>query len=468
MPRALPPVVFVPGLPGSALIHRQDDRRIFFRARESDNSRWKKQFLPALQGPDDPAAEDAVVAGEPIATLFRAREPLLDVAPGKQAASLYDLLRHWGYREQDDRLRPVGWDWRLPVDHPTTLDRLRRALVDLHAEQGARVVVLAHGAGGLVVRALLEAEPELCERLALLVTFGVPWAGCLEPLRHLTAKAAFPPFDRKETRAIFGHSWALWEMLPPAPDGADLADDEGPLDLFSAAGAPASPLTANSWIGKSKAEEPLRRRARQAAARLSRSRRELALGGRRLAVWNLAGWGIPTVVAARLGDEGELELEEGPDGDGVVPRRAAAWLAGEGVVHWWLPLGGFTPAAHPILWRGRAARELLRRALTGEGAPHHVHAAVDPQDVEGDPPEIRIRFVAQGEGGEPLAGAAVHLFDRSDPRPFGGDGRLTLAVHRERWQSARRDVRQLRIRITWTDGDRERRKDLTVLAGGRK
>ena len=96
----------------------------------------------------------------------------------------------------------------------------------------------------------------------------------------------------------------------------------------------------------------------------------------------------------------------------------------------------------------------------------HVQAVVDAEDAVGDPSALRIRLVAQDASGAALSDAAVELPDRGDSIPFQQDGRVTVSIHRHRWQQARSDVREVRLRVVWRDGSAGRHKDLTLLAGG--
>lgn len=103
----LKPVVFVPGFPASELRQRSKNRTIFPPAlADLLDAEKKKKVIRLLSGPDDPPGD--IVAGEPI-------RGVLGIA--KQAQSLYDVMREYGYTTQDGSLlAPVGWDWRKAVD----------------------------------------------------------------------------------------------------------------------------------------------------------------------------------------------------------------------------------------------------------------------------------------------------------------------------------------------------------------
>lgn len=467
MAQNLSPVVYVPGLPASTLYDRWADRRIFFRPTDAAKRAWKRAYLERLCGPDDPDLDDGVVAGPPIGAVFKAEAPLLDVTVGKQAASLYAILRELGYEPFSDDLRPVGWDWRRPVDHRRAQDHLEAAIVDLSGRHGGPVTLIAHATGGLVVRSLLENRPEVADHLSDLVFFGVPWAGALQPLVFLDRRRDYPPFGKKELRRIVCNSWAVYDTLPPDPETTDLTDDEGSLEFFTIDGEATTPLLHLGWVDDED-REAARHRAARSHERFGSRKRRLDLGDRAVRIWNIVGWGYSTPVTCTVDDEGELLFgDPSRDGDGSVPRRSAAWLEGDDVRLLYLPIGDFAAEKHSTLWKNKAGRRLLTQILEDpDGRVTNVHAAVDHEEAMGDPATIHVRFVAQNERGEPLDDAHAQILDRDDRHPFDDGGKLTLAVHRQRWLQVRSDIRQIRAALRWKEGSRQREKKLTLLAGG--
>jgi hypothetical protein len=459
------PILFVPGAPASELLHAEEGHRLFFRFRDLDSTQWRRDNLDLLMGPDDPDDPGPVTVGPAIKRYFQG-ETLLDLAHGKQSSSFYDLMEGVGYPKLHEIVREAPWDWRLPVDHPSTLRGLRGAIDSLHEETGRRVAVVAHGAGGLAVRAALESEPECVEAIDRLVAIGVPWAGTPDVMGWLGYHHKLLPLDKKTTDRVVTTWWSFWDLAPPDPDSSSLEDEEGPLALFTVEGRPASPLTSTRWIGTKK-DAFKRLRAESAHERLGARGRELRLKGRSLAVWNLVGWGAPTIPSARLEGK-EIQLDEPtPDGDGIVPRRSAAWLAGDGVRTFFVPLGGFQPVPHGTLWKARAVREIFRRIVEeDDGSFEHVFAAVDSHDSDEDTASVRVRLVAQDENGAGLERAEVRVLDREEWVPFDEDGRLTIHIHRYRWRHTRADVRQVRARVRWQQQGHERQKDFRLLAEG--
>ena len=457
--------MFVPGLPASELVHAEEGHRLFFRYRDIDSTKWKRENLDLILGPDDPDEPGPVEVGGAIKRYFQG-ETLVDLAHGKQSTSFYDILERIGYAKGSDLVREAPWDWRLPVDHSSTRKRIAAAIDELFESAGSKVLLVAHGAGGLAVRAALEAEPKRVEKIERLLAVGVPWAGAPDVMGWLGYHRKFLPLDKKTTDKVVTTWWSLWDLAPPDPESTELVDDEGPLGLFTAKGEPASPLTSTKWIATKK-DAFKRKRAESSHARLGERTPELRLGKRSLPVWNVVGWGAPTMPSARLEGK-EIELDEPtPDGDGIVPRRSAAWLRGKDVQTFFVPLGGFQPVPHGTLWKARAARELIRRLAERDDVKFdHVFSAVDSHDSEEDTASVRVRFVAQDETGAKLEDAEVRVLDREEWVPFQDDGRLTIRIHRYRWRHTRADVRQVRARIRWKQWGRERHKDVRLLAEG--
>src|SRR5260370_10536674 len=113
------PLVFVPGLPGTKLLDKASGDELFPNVLGLLSPGARTKLLARLSGPDDPDADDGVVAGDPIDTVL----PLLPFVHlsgiTKLAVSLYDILRKLGYKISaasfGDRFPPAGWDWRRPV-----------------------------------------------------------------------------------------------------------------------------------------------------------------------------------------------------------------------------------------------------------------------------------------------------------------------------------------------------------------
>jgi len=265
------PVVFVPGLPGSELLDATTGERLFLNLGLLISKTARQKLLPRLEGPNDPTQPDGVVSGLPITDVLDL--PLFDA--GKQAQSLYDILRRLGYNgfrpPFGSHFRAVGWDWRLPVDHAVVQGALAGAIDELHTSTGDRVVPIVHSTGGLVLRALLEAQPAQVDKIDRVLSLGVPWVGTLKPLRFLAGNTGFFPLTKAETQHTIGRSWATFDLLPPDP----ARTPEAPPLVFDGNGKASSPLVDHAWIPAGPDRPPMVARAQRSDQQFGRRSRRL-------------------------------------------------------------------------------------------------------------------------------------------------------------------------------------------------
>lgn len=449
------PVVFVPGLPGSELLDATTGERLFLNLGALVSKTARAALLPRLAGPDDLTQPDGVVAGLPIEDVFDL--PLFDL--GKQSQSLYDILRRLGYRgfrpPFGSHFRAVGWDWRLPVDHADVLRALAGAIDELHAGTGERVVPIIHSTGGLVLRALVESRPELVDKIDRVLSLGVPWAGTLKSFRFLSGKAGFFPLTKAETQHTYGRAWAAYDLLPPDPAKTP---DTPPL-FFDGAQA-SSPLVARGWIPAGPDRQPMVARAQRSDQTFGRRSRRLEPGGRALAITTVAGWGIATDTKVRF-QNGNLQFETTPEGDGTIPFASASWL--DGVTSLFVPLGFYPkdnlPEQHSALWKAPPVQELLAEVLTGAAHRDFAFAAVDGDDANNRRDTVRVRAVALAANGDPLPDARMRLSGLTGAAPppiaLRSDGRGEVRVARNAMTVVQvGGARFLRFQLTleWTGG----------------
>ena len=422
-----PPLVFVPGFPGSSLELRargsSATEKIFPPSLSNLLSPSRKsRILAALAGPDDPDADDGVDVRSPIR--YSVRIPILDL--GQEAQSLYDLLEdRFGYdTERGADFRAVGWDWRRRIDTPATLDRLQVAIEDLARLQRRPVVVLAHSTGGLVLRALLEARPAVASKVEAILALGVPWAGVVKAFRILHQGHPIGPrplrvLGARESKAMFRRAHAAYDILPPDPLRTDLSDTV----LCTAHGVPASPLVERRWLGSETREAGAHARARAADRRLGSRKRSFDLGSsaRCPPIWNLVGWGTSTDTRIEL-EDGDNDGEKGgsptiarsSEGDGTVPTASANWLRGPDVVTHYLPVGVYgdqlATQKHSQLWRTPSGAASLGRVLTPSSpAEPHAWAAVDSDDAIDRRRRVRVRVTLADDRGSPLPEGRAEL-----------------------------------------------------------
>lgn len=328
------PLVFVPGLPASVILEQATGKELFPSPLTLLNPQARAELIARLSGPDDPDADDGVIAGDPIDSLIKGlKSSFIDFSGSlKLADSLYGLLEGFGYPPItppfEGRFRPLGWDWRRPVGQGQVLASVKRAITDLHTATGEPVVLLCHSTGGLIVRSLLEGSPEIVDLLERVIAIGVPWVGTLQSFPFLAGHQGFGPLSSSQTQHVLGHSWAAFDLLPPDPAQTDMTDAEGDLNFFTKGQQQASPLVETAWIPAGPAGHALGLRAARSDAHLGERERSLSLGTRKLEVVNFVGWGGQTLTGCEMDAQGNLSFATSDEGDGTIPRRSAAWLSG--------------------------------------------------------------------------------------------------------------------------------------------
>lgn len=423
------PLVFVPGLPASHL-KRAGDNRFFLRVLNDLATADRTALVELLCGPDD-TTDASVVAEEPIRTGIR----FLQFDLLKQARTLYELLEPLGYDTtgENDEFTPFGWDWRLPVDEPRMLLRLLARLQRHRQATGRKAVVIVHSTGGLVLRALLQRQPDARDLIASVLAFGVPWAGTLAPLALFIAQEGFAYLTVEQSQRVLARSWAAFDLLPlpgawPAPAAPlvalrDAGGNESELDL----------LADRRWLPAPHVAAMTLRAQRTLGNRADAVRRLPLPAG--VEVISVAGFGAATYRRAVLRPDGPAadpmaKLRVEPlekavdharldDGDGTIPWRSASWLQADRTLH--VPVG-FYPARnlaafHSVLWTNPGGRDVLRHVLRGDALPNFVHVALDGDDVNRFGPMVRGRLVAQDGAGAALPGVTLRLGGGA-PLPF--------------------------------------------------
>jgi len=455
------PVIFIPGYPGSHL-KTTEGKRIFLSLLKLLKPTQK--FLQQLEGPDDLGEDDGIVAGDPVERL--AKILLFDLA--KQAKSLYEILAKLGIDPEK-----FGYDWRRPVWDVGTQARLKAVVKTLNPGSGPKIVAIVHSTGGLVLRYFLEQNPTLAARFERVIAFGVPWAGLLKSLQFLDARLKFATLTKKQAQRVVAHSWAGFDLLPPDPARTQMLDAEGnPLNLVvDGAGKQTSPLVKEGWFPQ-ELKSAMKLRAGQTDSMLGARGPELQLGGRKLPVTNVVGWGAETTVQATISGSGanqkisrwEHITEPGAldGGDATAPFRSASWLRGADVSRYHLPVGyhrGAKKFSHSSLWRNPGGRNLLAHFLTGKKLKPFVYSAVDKTDFErkGRSP-VKVRISALDATGRPLSGVRIRAIDLTSgsgkPRTTDlGDGRHKIALPRARMRHIHgKRFRRTTLKIDWDGG----------------
>ena len=459
------PVVYIPGFIASQLIQKSKNNRVIFPPSIGDlvDTDKKKRLVRLLSGPDEPPGD--IVAGEPI-------RGILNIS--KQAESLYDILRtyHYSTSEPDQFFAPVGWDWRLAVDHHDVLEASSAAIRRLADVNGSKVVVFIHSTGGLVFRRLLELRPDLAERIEHVFAFGIPWAGAPKSVRFLAKGEKFgfltASLNASEVREIMSHSQSAYDLFPPDPAKTDLTSASGKrLNLFiNSSGKQVGPLVDLSWIPSGPSKDYMRVMASDADARLGRRASESGMPP----VTNVVGWGVETDTQCVLDAEGKIEILTSDEGDNTVPTVSAAWLRGTGVRTFFLPVGVYptagVPSRHVRIWDSPPTKELFDQVLLGKAPEPWVCAAADNDQSLDRRSDVTIRIAAQDEQGRPLPGARATFRNVTGRAPVDlkNAPRANVVVKRAGLKpNAAPDLCRFVIEVTWGDGGPSRRREIPVV-----
>lgn len=470
---AIKPVVFIPGFPASELLLRDGGEKLFPPSVGDVLSPARKQrLLQLLAGPDNPPG--SIVAGEPIRSSVR----IAGIDLGEQAQALYNILGTYGYTTRGGTdFAPVGWDWRQAVD-TDRVDGDVAAAIDRLAQLngGAKVVVMVHSTGGLVLRRCLELRPELAGKIEQVLSFGIPWAGTLQAVVSVAVGQAiglFPPIEisADEVRGVMIRCQAAYDLFPPDPEKTDMTGaDHTPLDLFMVENQTfqAGPLVNLAWVPGGAAGDAMRVMAADADRRLGRRTSAIELAGAVMPpITNVAGWGFATVTRCTMAAAGggggvgggrSLTFATTPEGDGTVPLVSAAWLRGPGIRTFVLPIGVFAidqvPRNHSAIWDAPPVRQILDQVLRGAPPAPFVWGAADHDEAVDPHSDVTVRLVATGGDGQPLPNASFTAVGLPQPvtrQLPPGQVRYTLQVPRTnlRPNTGASDLFRFEINVTW-------------------
>ena len=435
------PLIFIPGFPASELLDA--DGNVVFPPSPGtllDDAR-KDQFFELML--DIPGQ---LVAGDPIRSI-------LGIA--KQAQSLYDILRRFGYKSAD--IAPVGWDWRLGVDAAVTVDAVAAAI---RRFAPAKVVVVVHSTGALVFREVLEAHPEVIPRIEQVLAFGGAWCGTLEALYAVHAGRSqsifgIPLITEDEGAELIGHAQAAYDLFPPDPARTPMSDV--PL-VRGPNGLPAGANVDLSWIKPGRAyAKPL---AKAANDRLGARNPDFGP----IPMTNVAGWGGPTWPAANLAANDVVFAPADKDaGDGTVPYVSTNWIVGAKLRTVVVPIGSFVgdpiPDLHAHLWDSIAIHQIFKEVLEDVPRTELIAAAADADEaIDYDSGAVTIRMVAQAVDGLPLPNcvATAKVNGKKIPIPFNGGRSAILRLSRQGiHHNAATDVYRFTIDFKWDGGSRK-------------
>jgi len=466
------PVVFIPGLPASEL-RQISKNRTFFPPSLGDllDPEKKKRLIALLVGPDDPPGD--IVAGDPI-------RDVLGIA--KQAQSLYDILRsnRYGYTiNSGDNFRPVGWDWRKAVDDAAVQERALRAIDELQQRNGgAKVVVIVHSTGSLVLRRLLEVHPEVAEKVEQIVAFGATWAGNVVAIRSLIrgVQVGFWParLTAADVRTVNRHAQAVYDLFPPDPAKTDLTGANGrPLGLFvldRPQRPQAGPLVDLRWTPSGSANDFIRQMAADADHRMGARTSDIRLPGGipTPPVTNIVGWGETTDTTCVMSDGGDVQFETSKEGDGTSALTSAGWLRGPSLRTLFLPIGVYPtngiPTVHARIWDAPPVLEPLDEVLLDVPRSPFVCAAADSDEMIDRRKDVTLRITAQEADGGALEDAQVLLRKVSvQPLRFQGRARMDAIVPRAAIRPDAQGIFRFVAEVSWGPAGARKQREMVVI-----
>lgn len=313
-------VIFVPGLMGSRLRQRGetlwgDEDRTFLGWLRNRGDRLGRLSV----GTDDPSAEelgDGIAADGVLETPFVVGRVLTAGGYGPLLATLRERA---GLRPGEN-LQVFAYDWRRDVATSARRLALRadgwlRAWQAKSRDRQARLVLVAHGLGGLVARYFVDAL-EGWRSTRRLVTLGTPFLGSVRALDFLYFGTDLERYGvpLHDVTPIVRTFTSVYQLLPRF----------GSIHTF--AGEVVTPFEIRIPTFEQEKMERSRQFHRTLLDHHLRSRS--APGYEELRATAIAGVGQPTIERARLLPNATLSVDADPheletDGDGAVPRFSA-------------------------------------------------------------------------------------------------------------------------------------------------
>jgi lecithin:cholesterol acyltransferase len=476
------PLVFVPGFPASELLQVSQNNKRIFPPDLGDivNANKKEKLLRLLEGPDQPPGD--IVAGEPIRSILK----LGRLEIGKRAEALYELLRNqYGYTiHSGDNFRAVGWDWRKAVDAAAVQNDLRQRIVELSQKNnGAKVVVLIHSTGGLVLRRLLEQDPALAGRIEHILALGIPWAGTLASLQQMAVGSSigFGPFSLSagDVRRVMRRAQAAYDLFPPDPAKTDMRDPFGqPLDLFvdakkkNGVRPQKGPNVDVRWMPSGAQFAFMRAMAADADARLGARSNVLQLGGGAATppITNVVGWGAEMPTTCTIDANGDLAFERTKESDGTVPAVSASWLrrGNDPFRTVFVPIGiyptGQVPIFHSLIWDSPPLGQIFDEVLKDAPPTPYVCGSADSDEAIDPQSDVTLRLVAADSNGQPLPNARFKIRDfPGGLKPFGNRVRLEVVVKKGDLQPNPQRFVRLVVEVVWGGGASDERREIVIL-----
>lgn len=430
-----PPVVIVPGLPGSKLSRTGTDDLVWIDINEMVFR--KDEFLEDLiltQNNYDVLSPSGILARVDIPLLF----------DWQQYSRLVQFLRRQiGLPQQ--MVKGFGYDWRKSIKQAA--ERLQTCVSDWRAHEfaGEKCAIIAHSTGGLVSRYYIEklGGEENVQHLFLL---GTPNTGLLKSFQAMyKGSNLYCIFTPEEVRQMGRSFETTYELLPWDPNQRLLVDSSGAgIQLFED----------RRWIPTADGSilNPLLDRAWQVLQELPATSSVPATV--------VYSDGLDTFAQAVFNGQ-RVEFKKSLVGDLTVPSVSAAALSGERVVLRPVPF-----AIHADLYAHNAVKEILRTGLTGASPPREYFQCGLMKTIGRAGDQNKIIIEMRGQRGQPLPNASVEV--ESTPSFLGVTtlppssrhaGQFELEFHNPQ----RERTYAIFLTLYWTDNGASRSRQETLL-----
>ncbi|MGE5344405.1 MAG: lipase/acyltransferase domain-containing protein [Acidithiobacillales bacterium] len=303
MPAIGEAVILIPGFMGSRLRRRIDGQTVWL------DPEWNLVHLSeavaalTLSGPGDAHLHaDEILDRVPLGAFSpHVWAPLIDF--------LTDPVAGPGYRPENVIRFP--YDWRLSVEEAAYALDSKLGKWSGAFSSGHPFVLLAHSYGGLVAAHALLTGNHAPARTALLVTFGVPFAGHLRTLAAIKSSDELGglPFPGRQLRRMLGTWPGSYDLMPYRPSSGLLIDAGGkPCDAVSADIA-----IPNFDVSLAKASRG------RLSAHLTVPPDPPGVRPLPVPVRAVYGAGLATPSSARVDAKGQVEICVSDEGDGTCP-----------------------------------------------------------------------------------------------------------------------------------------------------
>lgn len=307
-------VILIPGFMGSRLVRPEDGQTVWLDPEWNLLHLGEAIDLLRLRSPDDRRlVEGGILERVPLGAFSpQVYTPLLDFLTTSE--------RGIGYPAAS--VHTFAFDWRRSIDEAAyALDsKIGRWAGGYRSERP--FVVLAHSYGGLVAAHALFTGNHAPARVALLVTFGVPFGGLLKTLASLQRADEVDdlPIAPSRLAELLGDWPGSYDLMPCRASTGLVTDSRGrPRNAFAAG------IEADGFRADLAAASDRRLRLHSVPLPEDVVAKKPPLRPRPLPVPVRAifGSGVETAVGARVRSSGKYEIEKGIEGDGTTPVRGA-------------------------------------------------------------------------------------------------------------------------------------------------